>query len=216
VALSKYLGIYRDFSTEFKNHGIRWTSNDNSFSGFLRIINNNHNSLLAWFEDATSVLEDNERLFLKYLLLSGLRKSEAITSFNMIVELGRERLSEYYDSSLSCLCHFKYPIFLRKSKNIYVSPITTELLNQIAGSKTVSYSTIRKKLNNNRMKLRLKECRSYYATYLRNKGIMAESIDLVQGRVGKSVFVQHYLKLNLAELSKQILAVIKELESSTA
>ena len=48
--------------------------------------------------------EITKRLFLKYLLYSGLRKYEAIKSFNRIIELAKNtRLSEYYDSVLNCL-----------------------------------------------------------------------------------------------------------------
>lgn len=47
------------------------------------------------------MLRDNERLFAKFLLHSGLRMSEAIASFNLIINLAREnKLGEYYDENL--------------------------------------------------------------------------------------------------------------------
>jgi hypothetical protein len=81
VALSKFLGIYQEFCARFRNHGIRWTSTDTSFNSFLSIVNNKHDTLATWLKESSKVLADNERLFLKFALLSGLRKSEAITSF---------------------------------------------------------------------------------------------------------------------------------------
>ena len=63
--------------------------------------------------------------------------------------------------------------------------------------------------------LRIKELRSYFATYLRNHGILAEYIDLLQGRIPKLVFARHYLKVeDLKELSSQVLAVTENLERS--
>lgn len=37
-------------------------------------------------------------------------------------------------------------------------------------------------------------CRKIFATYLRTKGIEQEIIDLLQGRISKSIFVRHYYK----------------------
>jgi len=72
----------------------------------------------------------------------------------------------------------------------------------------VSYSAIRKRLARNRLNLRIKELRSYYATYLRQHGILAEYIDLLQGRIPKSVFARHYLKVDdFKALVSQVIAI---------
>jgi intergrase/recombinase len=77
----------------------------------------------------------------------------------------------------------------------------------------VSYFAIRKRLTNKKQTLRIKELRSYYATYLRNHGILAEYVDLIQGRIPKSVFARHYLKIeDLKTLSNQVLAVTATME----
>ena len=58
------------------------------------------------------LLRDNERLFLKFVLVSGLRKGEAVNSFNLIIELSKQnRLSEYYNSDTEILGRFKYADF---------------------------------------------------------------------------------------------------------
>jgi intergrase/recombinase len=48
-------------------------------------------------------------------------------------------------------------------------------------------------------------CRKIFATYLRNQGIEPETIDLLQGRIPKSVFDRHYFRpdLIMIELKKQ-------------
>jgi len=72
----------------------------------------------------------------------------------------------------------------------------------------VSYSAIRKRLARNRLNLRIKELRSYYATYLRQHGILAEYIDLLQGRIPKSVFARHFLKVDdFKALVSQVIAI---------
>jgi intergrase/recombinase len=79
----------------------------------------------------------------------------------------------------------------------------------------VSYSAIRKRLTRNNQKLRFKELRSYYATYLRQHGILAEYIDSVQERIPKSVFARHYLKVeDVKELVQKLIAVTATIESS--
>jgi len=62
-------------------------------------------------------------------------------------------------------------------------------------STEVSYSAIRRRLTRERQPLRIKELRSYYATFLRKNGILAEFVDLIQGAIPKAVFVRHYLKI---------------------
>ena len=45
-------------------------------------------------------------------------------------------------------------------------------------------------------------CRKIFATFMRNNGIEQEVIDLLQGRIPKSVFVRHYYKPDLRGLRK--------------
>jgi intergrase/recombinase len=215
ISLSKYLGIYQEFTTAFKNHGIKWTNGD-SFKAFLSIVNNHNDTVLEWFRSATKCLKDHEKLYLRFVLLSGLRKNESIQSFNMIIRLANEnRLSEYYDSEKRLLLHFRFDrVFLRGSKNTYISAIDPNLIKEIANSKTVSYNMIRKRLKKTGLTLRIKECRSFYATYLRNHNVLAETIDTFQGRVPKSVFARNYMKLDLKAVSDQILGLVSELANS--
>ena len=217
VALSKFLGCYEDFKLNLKQHGIHWVNNDNSFNSFLRIINNNHSKLGAWYKDAQIILRDNEKLWLRFNLLTGLRKEESINAFNQIIQLSQDgKLGEYYNQELGVLEHFKYgELFLRHTKNCYISTVNQDLVSEICKSQQVTYSVIRKRLTRKGQPLRIKELRSYCATYLRNHGILAEYVDLIQGRIPKSVFARHYLKVeDLKVLVKQVLAVTQNLENS--
>jgi hypothetical protein len=215
VNLAKFLGIHEEYKLKLRNHGIKWLSTDDSFNSFLRIVNNQHSNLGEYYKSALNILRGNEKLYLKFVLLTGIRKEEAINSFNLIIKLNSEgKLGDYYNEELGILEHFKHgELFLRKTKKVYISIVAKGLISEIANSQEVSYFAIRKRLTNNKLTLRIKELRSYYATYLRNNGILSEYIDLLQGRIPKSVFARHYLKVDdFKTLVAKVNAVTENLE----
>jgi hypothetical protein len=68
----------------------------------LRIMKKYHSDLIEWYNKVYAVLDENEKLYLKFLLLSGLRKREGIQSFNLIIDLARNgRLADYYNEDLN-------------------------------------------------------------------------------------------------------------------
>lgn len=81
-------------------------------------------------------------------------------------------------------------------------------------SKPVSYPAMHCILFRNRINLRIKELRSYYASFMVRQGIISKEVDLLQGRVPKSVFVRHYLKENPKEPRDRTLKAIKQLEKT--
>ena len=215
INLSKFLGQHDEFTKLLKNHGVKWATTDNSFNSFLAIVNNNHSNLGAWYSKAMEILRDNEKLWLRFNLITGMRKEESINSFNLIIKLNTEgKLNEYFNEELGILEHFKYgDLFLRQTKNVYISMLTKDLINEITQSHEISYPSIRKRLNRNKLNLRIKECRSYFATFLRNHGVISEYVDLIQGRIPKSVFARHYLKIeDLKTLVAQVLTVTNTIE----
>ena len=215
IILSKFLGFHEEFKQKLKNHGIRTTA-PNSLSSFLRILNANNTDILKWYNEAITVLRKNERIFLEFLLKSGLRKGEAAGSFNKIIELNKSgNLDNYYDSKLNCLCHFKYKEFIRRTKNCYITFITEDLLNEMANSEPVNYNALRIRLNRKNIKCRINELRDYFGTYLLQHGILEPEINLLQGRIPPSIFIEHYWSPKLTELRDRIFKALRELERST-
>jgi len=214
IILSKYLGFHENFKQKLKNHGIK-TTTPNSLRSFLRILNANNTDTLKWYNEAITVLRENERILLKFLLKSGLRKGESVESFNKVIELNKfGNLDDYYDSKLNCLCHFKYKEFIRRTKNCYITFITEDLLNEIANSEPVNYNALRIRLNRKNMKCRINELRDYYGTYLLQHGILEAEINLCQGRIPPSIFIKHYWSPKLSELRDRIFKALKDLEST--
>ena len=213
VCYSKYASCYEEYKAKLKNSGIKWVTNDSAFNSFLRIVNNNHSDLGQWYSEMQKILRDNEKLFLKFVLLTGLRKAEAIKSFNLIIKLPEEaKLDSYFKDEI--LEHFRFPdLFFRKTKMAYISIVKKDLVSKIAHSKPVSYFAIRKRIVTHKESVRIKELRSYFATYLRQHGFLAEYIDLLQGRIPKSVFARHYLKIeDFKALRSQLLAITENME----
>jgi hypothetical protein len=196
--LAKYLGKYQEYKIRLSNCGIKWINNDDAFNSFLRIVNNNHSNLGEWYRATQNILRVNEKLWLRFNLLTGLRKQESINAFNLTIELSQQnKLSEYYDEELGIQEHFKYgSLFLRVTKKVYISIVAKDLIQKIANSQPLSYSAVRKRLTRNNQNLRFKELRSYFATYLRQHGILAEYIDLLQGRLLNQCLLNITLRLN--------------------
>jgi len=62
--------------------------------------------------------------------------------------------------------------------------------------------------------MRFKELRSYHNSYLRKQGIISELVDVLAGRVPKTVFARHYLGEDMKDFSKQVLEMENNLEKS--
>jgi Archaeal phage integrase len=215
IVLSRYQGTYDTFKNQMKIHGITRYKPD-PIAAFTRIFSSNaHAGLDEWYSDSIALLNENERLYLRYMALSGLRAMEGINSFNLIVSMDSKYETDYYNESTKFLEHFRYPkLFLRNSKNCYVSCVPKSLLDEISNSTKVSYVAIDKQLNRNNLPMKIKQLRSYYATQMRKAGLLSEQIDLMEGRIGKSIFLMHYFKENPKLLSDKILELLPALEKT--
>ena len=135
ITLSKYLGCYTQFKAKMKNYGIR-IHRQSAVESFLRIMKASNSDIIDWYNKALKHLRSNERLFLRFCKITGIRKTEAITSFNKIIELSKARdLPAYYDYQLKVLMHFRYhKEFQRRTKNCYISFVPDNLVKEIASS----------------------------------------------------------------------------------
>ena len=214
---SKFNGCYSQFKDRLSEHGIKLYRPD-SLNAFLRIFNASNSNLMQYYNEVIPLLRDNERLYAKFLLHSGLRVSEGIQSFNLIIELAKDgKLPEYYEDNLGCLMHFKYPkLFIRKTKNCYITFITKDFLNDVASCQPVTYPSIRKRLQRNKKPMRFDEFRDYFGTHLVNNGILEIEQNLVCGRIPIGIFIRHYWSPKLKELGTRILTATSKMETTNA
>ena len=213
ISLSKYLGVYEQFRAKIKNYGVKWEG-PNSLQAFLRIAKNKED-LIPWIKTCMEKLDRNYAAFIKFMLISGLRKGEAIKSWNLIIKLNRKgALKEYYNEDLESLEHFKYEsLFIRGSKNVFFSFIPKFFTQEITQCSPVSQSTIRRRINKLGLKLRINELRDYHATFMIHHGLIREEVDLLQGRIGKSIFMRHYFSPAIKNLKERALNAIAALET---
>jgi len=214
IALSKYLGCYEEFKAKIKAHGIKWRK-ASSLEAFLRIRNNSNSNVLEWLRDVSKVLGEDSTTFLEFALSSGLRTSEAIESFNLIIKLSREnKLEEYYNENLSTLEHFAYPkTFLRNTKNVFISIVPRDLVKKVSQCNPITYSSVKMRLQRKHIPLRFDELRDYFGSFMvQHGGLIREEVDLLQGRVGESIFTRHYFCPSFQELKARTLKAMQNLK----
>ena len=213
ILVSKYLGIYPQFKAKLNQYDIKISKPD-SMTAFLRIMKASDSDIIQYYQKMQS-LKPSQALFAKFLLNSGLRTSEAIHSFNLIIDLAKQNeLNDYYNTDLNCLMHFKYgKLFLRGKKNAYITFISQEFLRQVANSNKVSYASLRKQIVKHKLTLRFNEFRDKFGTHLVNKEILEADQNLCCGRISSGIFVKHYWSPQLAKLGNRILKALTTIES---
>jgi intergrase/recombinase len=215
TSLSKYLGIYdrwKDIVTKFN---LKWSSGFNGIEVFKKIIEP-VNTLDSMIPSLRSTLKNcdipiGHRNILLYCTMTGLRASEAIESIKLIKN-ENSRL-KYISNDKEMIKHYEFPeIFIRRTKKAYCSVIIADLIELVFSCSVMNVAAFRSYFTKRKIPLNMNYGRKIFATYLRNKGIEPEIIDLLQGRIGSSVFVNHYYRPDIKEIiTKKIRPVLNEL-----
>ena len=189
-ALSKYLGRYEEFKELKKRYDIKSEKTGKKIRIVARMLDSDLKSLSKWIIQAREVLREYD-IYIDFLMVTGMRPREAITSYNLIIKLhGEDRLGDYYNEPF--LEHFRFEeTFLRGVKNVYVSYCPRELVMRVAESKPITIYKVNDRLEAAKLPIKLKEIRKLWASYM-TRFLSKPEIDLIQGRVGKDVFMQNY------------------------
>jgi intergrase/recombinase len=214
VALSKYLGVYPQFKQRMKEYGLKWEGYD-GFDSVVRMMKDKSFDTLKWVKNCISVFDKTYRTLVLFALISGMRRSEVINSFNLIIKLGRQvKLGEYYNDEMHILEHFKYKqTFLRGKKNVYFSFIPKDFINKIPQCKTVSISGFKRRKTKNGFSSQFHAIRDYYATFMIQHGLLQQEVDVLQGRIGRSMFMKHYFSPDLKDLENRTLNAVQQMLS---
>jgi len=214
VALSKYSGVYAQFKQRMKDYGLKWEGYDN-FDSFLRILQNKNPDTLEWVKKCLGFFDETYKTFVLFALISGMRRSEVINSFNLIIVLGKQgKLSDYYNDELQALEHFRYrKLFLRGKKNVFFSFIPKEFVNKISQCSKVSISTLKRRRLKHGLSAQFQGVREYYATFMLQHKLLQQEVDILQGRIGRSMFMKHYFSPDIKDLRDRTRNAVQQMLS---
>ena len=130
---------------------------------------------------------------IKFNCLTGLRPNEAIQSIRLI--RNPETVKTYYNEDRQCSEHFAFQQSICVALNLLTYPLLRRnnfAIGQMDG-KIPTYTAIRFALTRKGLDCHMAYCRKIYSSWLRQSGgIESEIVDLLSGRVPKSVFARHY------------------------
>lgn len=216
--LSKYTGCYEEWMKIVKKYQLKWKNENynslNTFKNIFGIEEGSQHSLthmLEWVKSSISELPKEISNILVFNTLTGLRPEESQKAIYLL----KTKREEYLDKDKMLLLHYRYPSsFFRVTKKCYSSIINRsilDLLKHIPLRKS-HYYTVRRVFEQIGRNMNMYYCRKVFATYLLNKGIEPEIIDLLHGRISSSVFVNHYYRPDINEIiTKRIRPVLIEL-----
>jgi len=208
--LSKFLGRYEAWRTAVRSAGLRWNSGVNDF--IIERIKCDLNQIISWVRDVKRAAP-NLAVFVNFTALSGLRFIESINSYNLIREMASAgRLNEYYDKEKCVLNHYKFGFFMRKSKRVYITFMEPEIVLEITKSMSLSKWKIIRTLQRRGLKIRFKNLRKLWATFM-TKYLTPAEIDFLQGRATASIFMKHYFSptMMINNLKDRVLRGISEI-----
>ena len=208
--LAKFLGYYDKWKIIINRYQLKW-SNENGIDTFNKILNGNHDftSMLDWLKNTYKLLPERYGNVLLFNTLTGLRPAEACESIKII----ESNLNEYLNRVTMVLEHFRYPaLFIRRTKNIYISIVSEKILDVVKDANNITYTAVKMAIKRRGIEMHMNYCRKIFATYLRTKGVEQEIIDLLQGRIPKSVFVRHYYKPDYGSFNR-IREILNELHT---
>ena len=192
-SLAKYLGIYEEYRKLMAQSGLKWAgrSSDDLIIDRLTKVED-AGEVWAWIREVKRTRPELQE-FMDLMALTGLRLGEAISSYNLIIELSRKgKLNEYYKPDLGTLEHYKFKdIFIRKSKKAFFSFVPEELIQKIQANPPTTQDSITKSFQRRHIPMRFSDIRENHGTFL-IKHLKETEIDFLHGRATSSVFMKNY------------------------
>jgi hypothetical protein len=210
--LARFTGQHGEFTRMRAESGISWSAGIGGEDVFMAIYNGAQgiSNVEDWLESVRVNVPWRIWFPTVYLALTGLRTSEGLDSLNLVARNGLDA-GGYLNRQNCTLEHFRYrDTFLRKTKRAYLSVMTDKLVQHLEEWKQVtSYSTLREYVVRNGLACRFYDCRKLWATSMRLSGIEAEFVDLLEGRLGSSVFVKSYLRPDFGQVIERVRKIIE-------
>jgi Archaeal phage integrase len=210
-ALAKYTGHYDTWQRIRQRFQLKW-SNCDSLQTFSSIFNKEKDldHMVSWLKDTCSKLPQKYTNIMMFNTLTGLRPSEAYLSISLI----QDNLEHYLNNDTKILEHFRFPDFIRRTKKAYISIINDRILEMAksVGRQLITYNQLKLQFKHHSVNaIHMLYCRKIFATYLRLSGVEQETIDLLQGRIPRNVFVRHYFRPNFEKENTKVSVVLDNL-----
>ena len=206
--LAKYLGVYNQWKELRERYSLKWSNGKKCFTVFFR---EDFKNLVEECRKIINVLERRFYHEVRFIACSGLRPSESLASIRLYHLHGEK----YLNKELMILEHYKFPeTFIRKTKNAYITVLDEELLHDLEKSEAISYNALKCFLKRNSMNIKLNFFRKLYASYLRERGVLTETIDLLQGRLPQNVFMRSYFRPNFSLAVEEVRKHLKGLRET--
>ena len=213
AALSKFLGVYKKFRELRESYDVKWGQGDSSLLIIRRLLKAaSVGNIVDWAKNVKRKMPVLEA-FINFMFASGLRYGEALSSYNLIIRLSREkRLSSYYNNGF--LEHYRFPkTFIRKTKKAILSIVPENIIESVRDGEPLTEAAVRRRLQRKRIPSRFGDIREYWASFMTRYLTPAE-IDFLQGRIGGSVFMQHYFNPALiTDLKTRVFRGLSELQA---
>ncbi len=221
ASLSRFLGCYDTWMQIRQRYNLKWSTGNESLATFERFFDDKRSldSMLQWVKEAIKVLPAEMGAIIKFNVLTGLRPNEAIAAIRLLRDKDtttNTTREKYFNPERQALEHYRFPsIFLRRTKSAYISIIELEQLSCIAQmrGKTPTYDVLRFRLERAGVKCHLGYCRKIFGSWLRRSGIESETVDLLQGRVPRTVFARNYFTPD-SSLRQRVLSSLDSLKQA--
>lgn len=193
-SLARFTGrsdIWREIRQRYQ---LSWSTGTEKIDAFTRFFDDDKSLdvMVQWLREALHILPYQYANLLLFCTLTGMRGTECIEAVRLI---NSQANNNYYNQERQVLQHYIYPqIFLRRTKAIYISIVNEQIIDIACKiGKSPLQNGLKKALMHNCSRMKIKYCRKIYASYLKQSGIETEIINMLQGRIGKDIFIRHYM-----------------------
>jgi hypothetical protein len=214
--LARFTGRAEQWRQIRQQYQLSWSTGTEKIDAFSRFFDDSRSSdvMVQWLREAVQVLPSKHANLLLFCTLTGMRGSECIESVRLI---NQELTSsgKYYNPERQILQHYLYPnIFIRRTKAIYISIVNDNIIRiaqRIGNDPTLP--GLKKAISNRKLSMHIKYCRKIQASWLKQHGIETEIINMLQGRIGKDIFLRHYMTPN-NNFKDKVLNALEELQQT--
>jgi hypothetical protein len=193
-SLARFTGRTEQWRQIRQQYGLAWSTGTEKIDAFTRFFDDSKDldTMLQWLRQALQVLPKDHANFYLFCTLTGLRGSECLEAVKLLRNPTR---SGYYNPEQQMLQHYRFPaLFIRRTKAVYISVVDDSIVAVAQNIRKMhTLEGLKMAIRHSSQFMRLKYCRKIYASWLHKSGISSDLIDMLQGRIGKNIFLKHYL-----------------------